>query len=54
VTIRVLAVTKRIGATSERGWSYAVRYVEEGESGEEMEWLDEFLDQHCEGVEVGE
>jgi len=51
VTVRVLGASKRC-AQSERGWDIAVEYIVEGQSGTEMAWLDEFLDEHAVGVEV--
>ncbi len=43
--IRVLEVSRRVGAASDRGCIHAVKYIVEGEAGEQHEWLDEFLEQ---------
>ena len=52
--VRVLAASKRMGAMSGRGCPIAVKFIVEGEPGERIEWLDDFLDEYCDGVEVGE
>lgn len=50
-TVRVTGFSRRT-AESPGGCRYAVRYIEEGEPGEELDWLDEFLKAHCENVVV--
>ena len=54
MTIRVLEVTRRMGAASDSGCIFAIEYVEEGEPGTTTEWLDEFLERECEDVLWGE
>ena len=44
-TLHVLEVSRRIGAASDRGCIHSVKYIVEGEPGEQHEWLDEFLEQ---------
>jgi len=51
MTVRFLGASTRTAA-SPNGCNIAVKYIVEGESGEEMEWLDEFLDEHADDVEV--
>ena len=52
--IRVLEASRRIGAASDNGCIIAVKYIVEGESGEEVAWLDEFLEEHADGIGVGD
>lgn len=41
--VHVIEVTRRTGAASENGCIHAVKYLVDGEPGERLEWLDEFL-----------
>lgn len=53
--IRILAVSpRRMGAASDRGCNIAVKFIQEGEAGEQVEWLDNFFDEHCPGISAGE
>lgn len=49
--IRVLGFSRRTGR-SEAGCEYAVKFIVEGESGDEMMWLDEFLDRYAPRVRI--
>ena len=52
-TIHVLRSSERMG-TSDRGFSTAVEYVVEGQEGKHLQWLDEFLEEHADGVQMGD
>ena len=52
--VRLLSASERIGGASDRGCVIAVSYIIEGEEGVEHDWLDDFIDEYCDGVKVGE
>lgn len=50
--IRVIEISKRRAQSPLLGWPYAIEFIQEGEPGEQMMWLDEFLNKHAGGVKV--